>query len=247
MALACVFFAMSAVSASATTLQLRFDTTRDPANFFAGEITPDGSAPYGLVRGSVNQTFTVAVTADDGSPVTGCLISEVVELVDLDGKVYAVSQCADPTTKLFHISPTPQLAIDRPTDVYARVTASTAQTSDGQTLSPANSNFALMFVEPRIFDDGPKAARGKRFLVKIRVGVPSPRPEKGTIVLQRRSGAKWVTLRTRAPNELGRFSAWVALPAAVNVFRVRFVPKSAPGVTTWLPAEVRFRIRKTAA
>jgi hypothetical protein len=226
-------------TASATTMKLEFDVARDPVNFYPGAVADDGSIAYGLVRGTPNQVFIAEVNADDGSRVTGCLTTGAFELVDLLGRVYGTAKCADPVSGLFTFVLSPELAVDRPTEIYARLTASDT-TDQAQELSVVNSNFAVMYVEPRIFDESPARARGDRFAIRVRVGVPGPRPEKGRIVLQRRKGGTWVTIGTKELTSSGRYARVVPLTQPINVFRIRFVPR----VEGWLPAEVRLTIRR---
>jgi hypothetical protein len=238
--IACIAMALfGPAMASATTITLQFDVARDPANFYPGAIAPDGSIAYGIVRGTQNQVFLAEVTADDGSRVTGCLMTGAFELVDLPGRVYGTSKCADPVSGLFTFVLPPELAIDRPSELYARLTASDT-TDAAQDLSVVNSNFAVMYVEPRIFDESPLRVRGDRYAIRVRVGVPSPRPEKGRVVLQRRQGTAWVTVGGKELTASGRYARVVALTQPLNAFRILFVPR----VEGWLRAEVRFTIRR---
>lgn len=237
---ACVVLAVFGVApASATTMKLHFDVARDPVNFYPGAVADDGSIAYGIVRGTQNQVFLAEVTADDGSRVTGCLMTGAFELVDLLGRIYGTSKCADPVSGLFTFVLPPELTIDRPSEIYARLTASDT-TDAAQELSVANSNFAVMYVEPRIFDESPPRVRGDRFAIRVRVGVPSPRPEKGRVVLQRRQGKAWVTVGGKELTAAGRYARVVALTQPINAFRIRFLPR----VEGWLPAEVRLTIRR---
>lgn len=234
MAASLVAFAIVA-PASATTLKLDMDLTRDPDNSGLIDQAAGGTVTYGMNRASFfAQTFRAAVTADDGAPVTGCLDAGAkFELVDQVGAVRASSTCADATSPTFAFLPVGDLRVDRPTTLVARLVAPATTTSTGvaRALSPASSNAVVMMVRPRFVDEGPGTAPARRFPIKVRLEVPSPRPAAGRIVLQRKSGSRWITVASRAPNVAGRFSQFVALTARKTTFRVVFNPAPNSG---WL-------------
>jgi hypothetical protein len=219
-------------SASATTLKLDLDVTRDPDNAVLLGQQPDGTVTYGMNRALFfSQTFRAAVTGDDGAPVTGCLDgASQIELVDNTGVVRYASACASAASGMFEFLPSGAQRIDRPTVLVARLTAPATSTNPtARVLSPAVSNPVVMNVRPRLVDESPGTARASRFPIKVRVEVPAPRPGKGKIVLQRKAGAKWISVASRKLDAAGRFKQTVSLIARKTTFRLLFVPTPGNG------------------
>jgi hypothetical protein len=231
----------AAASASATTIELRLDVTRDPNNFGLLGIRPDGTAGYVMRRGSFLQTFTAGVVSDSGAPVTGCLDGAVqLALVDSAGVTRATSACTN-ASGLFAFLPSGSLSVQTPQTLT--VTLATPASAGGGTLSlsPATSNRLEMLVQPRIVNETPATSRLRAYPIRVRLEVPPPRPKAGVFVLQRRRGSTWTTIVTRRPNASGRFSHPVAISGRRAVFRVRFTPARGSG---WFASELRITITR---
>jgi hypothetical protein len=230
--------------ASATTITLDMDVTRDAEHSGLIGPQPDGSIVYGMERATFfSQTFRAKVNADDNGPVTGCLDGGAqVQLVDQAGVVRATTTCAS-AAGTFDMLPVGTLRIDRPTTLVARIAGPTSTTgaTGVRPISPADSNRVIMRVEPRLADESPASVRGNRFPIKARLLVPSPRPQAGKIVLQRRQGSRWVTVVSKKPNAAGIFNHTVTLVATRTAFRVVFNPTAGSG---WLQTGYSFSITR---
>lgn len=230
--------------ASATTITLDMDVSRDPEHSGLIGPQPDGSVVYGMERATFfSQTFRARVNADDNAAVTGCLDGGAqVQLIDQAGVVRGSTSCAS-AAGTFDLLPVGTLRIDRPTTLVARIAGPTSTTSTAgvRAISPADSNRLIMRVEPRLADQSPASVRGNRFPIKARLLVPSPRPQSGKIVLQRRQGSKWVTVASKRPNAAGIFGHSVTLVATRTSFRLLFNPAAGSG---WLQTGFSFTITR---
>lgn len=240
-----MFGAVIATSAAtATTIQLDLDLTRDPQNATSLGGLGDGSVIYGTARNRFFfQTFRARVLGDNGTAVTGCLDGGAqISLVDQAGVSRGVSGCANPATGLFEILPAGAGSIQTPSTVVARLAAPATAAGGTVALSAADSNKAIIRVQPRIIDQTPATALARRYPIRVKLDVPPPRPAAGVIVLQRKKGTGWVTIVAKRPDAFGRFSHTVALTVKRTVFRIRFNPAKDSG---WLKNEGTLTLTRT--
>lgn len=209
--------------------------TLNPATGIRALGESNGVRGYQFNGTVYSQEFLVAVTDDAGQPVTSCLgDGGAVRLVNAKtGEELDTSSCALSGDGLFHLFPKNRIVF--PVGVVAQVTASVP--FNGNPVSAAQSNGAVIVISPSIRDTSPSVVSGRLF--PIRGKVETPRPNKaGVVRLEYRVGAKWKVQRTRPLPVSGNYEFKVS---QVGRYRVHFVAKKGSG---YVDSYMTMRIRR---
>jgi hypothetical protein len=224
-------------TASAAQIRLSMSTKVDPS---VQPLTiPDGTLVYGWYADVPVQVYEAEVFADDGLPIeNACLTGGGrIEILDAALKILAGASCTDTEGRWQFVLTTNRVKV--PTMLTAQLLMPTT-TLDGRVVSPAASNTIVTTIAPKIVLTSPMRSTASRFPVTGVVKIPTPR-KLGTLLLQRRQGARWTTLVTRKSDARGHFTFTVARGArgTTSTYRVHY---HTIATTLWAPSSYGFTI-----